>query len=63
MTWQVLSMNSRAESEFVFEKILYVLACVVLPVLWGVFVNWLFTLWASRSSDSDDEPVFPDYQI
>ena len=47
----------------VFEKILYVLACVVLPVLWGVFVNWLFTLWASEPSDRDDEPVFPDYQI
>ena len=46
------------------EKVLYVAACVVLPVVWGVVVNWLFNLWRERTAEkSADEPIFPDYQI
>ena len=46
------------------EQLLYILACLVLPVAWGVFVNWLFDLWKERRRDSNgDEPIFPDYQI
>ena len=46
------------------QKILFLLASLVLPVVWGVLVNWLFDLWRERQlSDSEDEPVFPDYQI
>ncbi len=46
------------------EKVLYVAACVIFPVVWGVIVNWLFNLWQERTADnSTDEPIFPDYQI
>ena len=42
----------------------YTAVCLVLPVVWGVVVNWLFQLWQTRSADKNgDEPVFPDYQI
>ncbi|MDA1017641.1 MAG: hypothetical protein O3A00_24680 [Planctomycetota bacterium] len=37
--------------------------CIALPVIWGVIVNWLFDLWSGRKSDSDDDSIFPDYQI
>ncbi len=46
------------------NKILFTIACLLLPILWGVFVNWLFNFWHRRKATShDDEPVFPDYQI
>ena len=46
------------------ETILFVVACLVLPVAWGVFVNWLFDLWRDRTGQRrDEEPIFPDYQI
>ncbi|MGH7127641.1 MAG: hypothetical protein ACREJB_04850 [Planctomycetaceae bacterium] len=41
-------------------KLLFAAACVVLPVVWGVVVNWVFGLWRNRRGD---EPIFPDYQI
>jgi hypothetical protein len=48
----------------VLSKLLFILACVVLPIAWGVLVNWLFRVWVDRDSgDSDGKPVFPDYQI
>ena len=47
------------------DKLLFIAACLVLPVAWGVFVNWLFDLWRGRRAGGDDdgEPIFPDYQI
>lgn len=45
------------------QKIAFILACLLLPVLWGVLVNWLFGMWKNRNSRNDDEPIFPDYQI
>ena len=48
----------------VTRKILFSVLCLVLPILWGILVNWLFNLWRSRPVDhSQDEPIFPDYQI
>jgi hypothetical protein len=56
------------ESATVTTRMLYVAACLVLPVVWGVLVNWLFTAWrqrptAPRPPEAPDESVFPDYQI
>jgi hypothetical protein len=46
------------------EKLLYVAACLVLPVAWGVLVNWLFDFWKDRRGEGNgDRPIFPDYQI
>ena len=46
------------------KKILFCAACVLLPIIWGVLVNWVFDLWHKRNSDNgNDEPIFPDYQI
>jgi hypothetical protein len=48
----------------VLHKVLFTLACLVLPVIWGVLVNWLFNLWQGRAvRKENDEPIFPDYQI
>ncbi len=48
----------------VLHKVLFTLACLVLPVIWGVLVNWLFNLWRGRTvHNENDEPIFPDYQI
>lgn len=42
----------------------YTVVCLVLPVLWGILVNWLFRFWQTRSAGrNEDKPVFPDYQI
>ena len=46
------------------NKVLFVVACLVLPIAWGIGVNWLFDLWQKRGAGSgEDEPIFPDYQI
>lgn len=53
----------------VIERIAFIAACLVLPVLWGIAVNRVFDLWQKRSADaeepggSNDEPIFPDFQI
>lgn len=48
-------------------KILFTVSCLVLPVVWGVLVNWFFDAWQERTKDNGDErpdePFFPDYQI
>ncbi|RMG41369.1 MAG: hypothetical protein D6725_01505 [Planctomycetota bacterium] len=44
----------------------FVAVCVLLPVAWGIAVNYAFDLWHQkrrRASLNDDESVFPDYQI
>lgn len=46
------------------QKTLFVVACLVLPIVWGVGVNWLFDLWQNRNAHSgEDDSIFPDYQI
>lgn len=45
------------------RRLLFVAACVALPVTWGVVVNWLFDLWRRRSAEVDEDRIFPDYQI
>ena len=48
----------------ILNRILLIIACVCLPVLWGVLVNAVFQFWKNRSDSRDeDDPVFPDYQI
>lgn len=51
----------------VLQKIAFILACLVLPIVWGVLVNWVFNLWqsrkAARNNGKEDEWIFPDYQI
>lgn len=47
-----------------FTRVLYVLACLAVPVIWGIVVNWAFDALRNRDNSSEtDEPVFPDYQI
>lgn len=47
-----------------WQKLLYIAACLILPIVWGVLVNWLFNLWHGRRSErAEDESIFPDYQI
>ncbi|MCR9231552.1 MULTISPECIES: hypothetical protein [Gimesia] len=46
------------------DKIFFIIACIIIPVLWGVIVNWIFNQWQDRSNNnSDDDYIFPDYQI
>ena len=45
-------------------QLTYLLACLLIPVLWGAIVNWMFDLWQRRDRDtSDEETGFPDFQI
>ncbi len=46
------------------ETLLYMAACVAIPILWGIAVNWLFNLWRGRTRPfRDNDRIFPDYQI
>ena len=46
------------------STILFTAMCLLLPILWGVLVNWLFNLWQARAAEKEnDESIFPDYQI
>ncbi|QDT64331.1 hypothetical protein [Calycomorphotria hydatis] len=42
-------------------KTLFTLLCLVLPVLWGVVVDWLFDRWGGTQKKRDLAP--PEYQI
>jgi hypothetical protein len=45
---------------------LYALACVVVPVLWGLVIVWGVDRLQSRMSGprgDEDEPVSPEYHI
>ena len=50
-----------------YAKILYVLLCITVPVLWGLLVSWLFGRPNNRrrpkATEHQEEPPFPDYQI
>lgn len=55
---------TRSKRKHVLEKVGFVLACLILPVVWGVIVNWLFEFWRDRNEEKRDiESIFPDYQI
>ncbi len=43
-----------------WQQTLYVLACIGIPILWGVFVNWLFDRLEGRGRR---ESSVNDYQI
>jgi hypothetical protein len=47
-----------------FSGPLFVSACVVLPVVWGIVVHLVFT-WLRKKYRSDQRgaPAWPDYQI
>jgi len=51
----------------VLNKTLITIACLVLPVLWGVVVNWLFTAWRrrfpNRKPAGPPDPDVIDFQI
>ena len=47
-----------------WSKVLITIAFLVIPILWGVAVNGVFDLWQGRDEEgTDDDGVFPDYQI
>ncbi len=52
-----------SEPSALWQRLLYVGLCVLLPVVWGVAVNWMFDLWKRRPVESGDDRIFPDYQI
>ncbi|MCA8982834.1 MAG: hypothetical protein R3C12_01825 [Planctomycetaceae bacterium] len=41
---------------------LYLLACLLLPIAWGVIVNWIFKRWLN-ASPSRNSASLNDYQI
>lgn len=46
------------------SPLIYLLACLLIPVLWGAIVNWMFDLWQRREPEAaEEETGFPDYQI
>jgi len=52
----------------ILSRLLFVLACLIVPILWGVVVNWLFHRMetpgktsGSRSQQTDDEPTIEYY--
>ena len=49
----------------IWERIGITLACITIPVVWGVIVNWLFNRWLGNRSVKrvEDESIYPDYQI
>lgn len=46
----------------VLQRVLWIAACIALPVVWGVLVHGAFEKLRSRPRD-DDDPVFTDFQI
>ena len=46
------------------NSMLFVIACLLLPNVWGVGVNWAFNFWQKRDATPErDDSIFPDYQI
>ncbi len=44
------------------NDVLYFLACLLLPIVWGIVVNKAFTHWQQRSNKNHD-PHGHDFQI
>ena len=46
------------------KTIVYVLACVVLPVVWGALIHWIFQhIRRRQDSGRPSADNWPDYQI
>ncbi len=49
------------------QKVLFTIACLALPVVWGIVVNWLFNRWQLRRKNGKtpqkQDPDFLDFQI
>ena len=45
-----------------WERIWYYLACLLLPIVWGVLINWIFNRWSSRQQKAGNSAI-QDYQI
>ena len=50
------------------EKILFVVACLTVPIVWGIIVNWVFHRLKTATppeqdseNESEDEPVIEYY--
>ncbi|MDA0808876.1 MAG: hypothetical protein O2983_06185 [Planctomycetota bacterium] len=50
------------------EKILFVIACLTVPIVWGIIVNWVFHRLKTATpneddsgNESQDEPVIEYY--
>jgi hypothetical protein len=60
LVWKLEERRGRG----VLSSVLFTLACLILPVIWGALVNWLFNLWQAKAAGKEgDESIFPDYQI
>ncbi|MGE0376926.1 MAG: hypothetical protein AB7I48_23725 [Planctomycetaceae bacterium] len=59
----LLLQAAAGESSGLGRRLLFVAACVAVPVIWGVAVNWLFDLWLRRPVETDEDRIFPEYQI
>lgn len=52
-----------------WENVLFAIGCLVLPVIWGVVVNWLFVRWRDRNQNAKytvthiEDPDYLDFQI
>jgi hypothetical protein len=45
-------------------KVLFIVACLVLPVVWGWLVHALFrVIERKRFGQDDNDSIFPDFQI
>ena len=50
------------QSAGMWERIWYYLACLLLPIVWGVLINWIFNRWSSRQQKAGNSAI-QDYQI
>jgi hypothetical protein len=56
--------NAVWASDSKMQTLLYAIACIVLPVLWGTIVHWIFQHIRSRqNSEHRSADNWPDYQI
>ncbi len=45
-------------------RVAFVVLCLLIPIVWGVLVNWVFDrLQAQLPEKEEQETVFPDFQI
>jgi hypothetical protein len=50
--------------ETMLIKVLFIVACLVLPVVWGWLVHALFrVIERKRFGQDDNDSIFPDFQI
>ncbi len=51
------------EPRALWQRLLFVGLCLLLPVVWGAIVNRMFDLWQRRPTEAGDDRIFPEYQI